>query len=664
MYDDPKSKINQLEKVLDARGDKLLKKTKRHELHDHESSIPEDWDDSDLEEKKAPSVRGVGLEVDSNPGFSGANISDVINTRKTMSVPIKILLGSIIFFLIAVVVVLFRFLFGGNIVSGDNIEVTVKAPVSIAGGELLAFEIELKNNNSITLQGVDLGITFPVGTMAPDNLSKTLKRSQIFIGDIQAGQSVKKNIKIVLFGSENEKKNIDLALEYKVKGSNSLFNKTKTFAVLMTSAPVSLVVSGPSEINANQGVSYSLDIVSNSNSVVKNVLLKADYPFGFIFNNSSPATFSKNNLWLIGDLAPGEKRTIKFSGIVSGQEGEERGFNFSLGSQSGTDSTAIDTVFTTSFASVTIRRPFVSADIFFNGQDTKEYITGAGDKIEALIKWQNNLSYQVSDVSITLKISGNAIDKSGVQADGGFYRSVDNTIIFDKATDKVFASLEPGQSGESKFSLKTFGSNSVTGSALSNPTVNVLIQVQGKTVETNGSIKNVIFTDARSIKVSSNPRLFAKSLYYVGPFKNTGSIPPKSEKETTYTVTWTVTNPLNNLSNARVTTVLPPYMKWLDTVSPNSEKMSYDPNTREISWSIGNVMAGAGTVASAREVSFQLSLLPSVSQIGSAPNLTSEATLSARDAFTGATVTSVFQAITTRLGNDPYFNVDAENVVR
>jgi hypothetical protein len=281
-----------------------------------------------------------------------------------------------------------------------------------------------------------------------------------------------------------------------------------------------------------------------------------------------------------------------------------------------------------------------------------------------VIKWQNNLPYQVSDVSISVKISGNALDKSSVTVGDGFYRSIDNTIIFDKTTDRTFALLEPGQEGESKFTLRSFGPSSVTGSGLSNPIISLTISVQGKTLNNSGSIQNISFSDSRKIKVTSSPRLFAKSLYYVGPFQNKGPIPPKAETETTYTITWTVTNPLNNLSGAKVVATLPPYIKWLDVVSPNTEKMSYDESTGQIIWSLGNVSAGAGSVSPAREVSFQISLLPSVSQIGSAPDLLSSSALSARDTFTSTSVASDFPAVTTRLNNDPYFKVDFENVVK
>jgi hypothetical protein len=655
MYEDPKSKISQLGKVLDAREDRVTKKIKRHELHDHESNIPEDWDDSATES---------GEEIVSSPTFSGSAGNLAPQVKKKMSWEIKVLLGSVIFFVIALLAVAYKFLGGGIIVSGDNIEVTVKAPVSIAGGEVLPVEIEVKNNNSVKLVGADLAISFPSGTMQADNISIPLKRSQLFLGDIDPGKSVKKSLKVVLFGSENEKKNIALALEYKVTGSNSLFNKKKDVPVLITSAPVSLVVTGPSDINTNQTVSFDVEITSNSTSVIKDVLLVATYPFGFTFSNSSPNTFAKNNLWLIGDLVPGEKRNVKITGNVSGQEGEERGFNFTLGNQSKTDLNTIETPFNTSFSSVTIRRPFVSADLYLDESDAAEHVAVAGAKIKGVVKWKNNLSYQVSNVSIIVKLTGNALDKSSVEVDDGFYRSVDNVIIFDKSTDPVFASLDPGQDGESEFEIKSFSPTSITGSALSNPVIIAEISAQGKVTGDTNQSENVSFFDFRKIKITSDPSIFAKALYYVGSFQNKGAIPPKAEAETTYTVTWTVTNPLNGLSGARVSAVLPPYVKWLEVVSPSSEKMSYDANTREVIWSLGNISAGAGNVSPAREVSFQISFLPSVSQIGEVPPLVGVATLSARDIFTSAVVSSSFAPVTTNLSSDPYFKSESGKVVK
>ena len=656
MYEDPRSKISQLQKILDAKEDRVTKKIKRHELHDRDTTLKHDWGGGE------PVVGGEVFSSAQESISAAQTIQPAKNPKS--SFPLKILFGSIVFFILALCVVAYKFLGGGNIVSSDNIQVTVQAPISVAGGEVMPFEIDIKNNNNTTLSGADLGVVFPSGAKEALDTSLQAKNVQSFIGDILPGQTVKKNLSVALFGSENEKKDINLTLEYKVAGSNSLFNKTKAFSVLISSSPVNIVVTGPAEVNTNQLVNYSVDVTSNSPTVAKDLLLRVEYPFGFAFTRSDPNTFSKNNSWLLGDLAPGEKRTIKFSGTLSGQEGEERGFNFSIGSQSKTDTSVIGVPFASSFSSVTIRRPFVSADISLNGDNGLEYVSTAGSKVEALINWQNNLAYEVSDVSIVVKLSGNSLNKSAVQADGGLYRSIDNTIIFNKTTDSALASLSPGQTGASKFTFSSFGIGTVTGASLVNPTIVLDISVSGQRVNYQGNQGDILFSDSRKVKITANPQLSAKALYNIGPFQNSGPIPPVAEKETTYTITWTVTNPLNNLSGASVSATLPPYMKWLGAVSPDREKVSYDQGTGLVTWNVGNVLAGAGTVNPAKEVSFQVSFLPSVDQIGSVPNLIGDASLTARDSFTLTDVGDSFTALNTRLTSDPYFKAEAETVIQ
>jgi hypothetical protein len=653
MYEDPKSKISQLEKVLNSMQDNVSGKTRRHELHKRDITVKQNWDDNE-------SI--VGSEI------SGAPMEDqLLNSspeKSDTSLPVKILIGSIIFFVVVLGAAAFKFLSGGNLVSGNNIEVTVKAPISVTGGEVMSFEVEVKNNNNVSLLGTDMGIAFPSGSKDGVNSTLPAKRAQDFLGDILPGQSVKKNLAVALFGVQDEKKVISITLEYKVAGSNSLFNKTKEFTVLIGSSPVSIVVTGPTEVNTNQTVSFTTEITSNSPTIIKNLLLKVSYPPGFSFGISNPSTYSQNNTWLIGDLSPGDKRTIKFSGFLNGQEGEERGFNFNLGSQSSADNLIIDVPFTSSFSSVTIRRPFVSADLFLDGEDTPEHVSRAGSGINGIIKWQNNLPYEVSDISIAVKIVGNDVNKSSFQVDGGFYQSANNTIIFDKTTNPIFASLQPGQVGESEFNFSSFDLGSITGAGLINPVISLDVSVSGQRVGYQAGQTDILFTDSRKIKITADPQIFAKALYYVGPFKNSGPIPPKAETETTYTITWTVTNPLNNISGAVVSATLPPYVKWLSNIIPAQEKLNYNEGTGLVTWNVGSVQAGAGIVSPAREVSFHISLLPSVTQIGTGPNLIGNTTLNAKDSFTLTPVSNSYSSLDTRLNSDPYFKAETEKVVQ
>jgi hypothetical protein len=102
----------------------------------------------------------------------------------------------------------------------------------------------------------------------------------------------------------------------------------------------------------------------------------------------------------------------------------------------------------------------------------------------------------------------------------------------------------------------------------------------------------------------------------------------------------------------------------LGVVSPETENVDYNADTGVVKWNVGNVAAWAGTISPAREVSFQVSFLPSVDKIETTPSLIGEAVLYAKDNFTLATVNDSFSALNTQLSNDPYFKSGADVVVK
>ena len=162
-------------------------------------------------------------------------------------------------------------------------------------------------------------------------------------------------------------------------------------------------------------------------------------------------------------------------------------------------------------------------------------------------------------------------------------------------------------------------------------------------------------TLAKEIKIATSLRLNRKGLYYSGPFKNTGFLPPKAGKETTYTVVWSLSNAANVVSDAAISAFLPSYVRWLGIISPEEADVSYNQTTGEIVWRPGDIPAGAGVIGPSPELYFQIVFLPSASQIGTQPIIISETVLSGKDTFTGAFLRDVKSAITTYLDADLKF---------
>jgi hypothetical protein len=157
--------------------------------------------------------------------------------------------------------------------------------------------------------------------------------------------------------------------------------------------------------------------------------------------------------------------------------------------------------------------------------------------------------------------------------------------------------------------------------------------------------------------------LATKALYYSGPFKNTGPIPPKAEEETTYTVVWTVSNTTNSISRAMVRATLPPWVKFAGSIFPGAEDLSYNASSKEITWNIGKIQKATGISSPGREVAFQIIFLPSLSQVNTQPVLINDAILTGFDDFANVNVRVNKNSLNTRLANDPEFPESGSRVV-
>jgi hypothetical protein len=136
------------------------------------------------------------------------------------------------------------------------------------------------------------------------------------------------------------------------------------------------------------------------------------------------------------------------------------------------------------------------------------------------------------------------------------------------------------------------------------------------------------------------------------------------DSDTSYTVVWSLTSGSNDFSNTRVVATLPSYVKWLGVTSPADERISYNPIGGQITWDAGTLKAGTGFVDTPRQISFQVLITPSLSQVGTQPVLIGEATASGDDNFASQSVEARSQALTTDLTTDISFKQGQGSVIK
>ena len=585
--------------------------------------------------------------------------------KKELRIPYeKILLGTFIFFILSLGFTFFKFFGGSNIISGNNIDILVSGPVSVSGGEEFSLNVEVKNNNNIDLQVVDLQVEFPDGTRNTDDLSRELKRYSEILGSIDVGNSEERIIKAVLFGEENSQKEISINVEYRIPGSNAVFNKQKIYSLLVNSSPVNIKIVGVDEVNSNQQEDFEVEIVSNSLTKINDLVLKIDYPFGFNIISSNPISNEKNNnIFVLGDLEPGGKRTIKISTIIQGQGGENRIIKFIVGTPQEGDNAIIKVPFSITSKEVAIKESFISLDFGLNGLLGDKISIRNGNNVESIIAWKNNLSEKIYNMSVKLKISGLALDKSSVEVEGGFYDSYTNTIIFDKQYNENFSIIKPADSGILKFNFNILPQVSKPQVSFSNSVIKIETVVTGSLIDEEATRSEVLFSNSKDIRVTSDINLLSRAFRTVGPFENTGPIPPKVDNKTTYTITWTVTNSFNNLKDVKVTSFLSPNIGWIGNMDPENKKVVFNSDTGEIIWDIGDMKMDTGDKNPAETVSFQVFIIPSASQIGKEVNLLEETIVSGVDVFSDEKIVNSKPLINTNIISDPSYFKDIGRVV-
>jgi hypothetical protein len=467
----------------------------------------------------------------------------------------------------------------------------------------------------------------------------------------------------VLFGEENLQKEITADVTYGVQGSSSTFTKEQTYDVLISSSPVSLSASSFKEVISGSPFDITVRVNSNAGSTLKNIVISAVYPFGYSFSKASPQpSTSDNATWKLGDLPQGGSRTIVIHGVLTGEDSDLRAFRFSVGSGTSGNSPAIGTQYATAESDVTIQKPFISlATAINNDSSGADSIGQFGRSKNVSIHWTNNLPDTLSNVIITAHLSGSAYDKAQVTVPGGYFRSSTDDIIWSQQTDQELASVQAGAGGNLTFVVTPADHGNAA-----NPAVNpqIIISTSASADRTSESnVPNSTTPVMHTIKVSSNLSLSGRVLRTIGPFSNTGPIPPVADQKTTYTMVWTVDNTANIIKNAVVTATLPPYVAWLGAVSPSSEDVTYDTNSGTVTWNIGSVGTYTAGTPNRREVYLQVSLEPSVGQIGSAPIMVNQASLTGVDSWTNQTLSSTQGYLTTSFSTDPSYKSGSGTVV-
>ncbi len=566
----------------------------------------------------------------------------------------KFFIGAVIFFVGAIGFAYYMYSKGGVTVSSENIDMKVIGNAFTKGGEDLPLQIEISNRNNANLDSANLLVEYPRG--ARDALNDIVRLPRQSLGTILKGQVITKPVLIKLYGEEKLIRTVKITLEYHPQGSNAVFTKELQYPITISLAPLSVRIDAPDTVTSDQPLSFVATTTLNTSLPAENTTLQLTYPTNFVFESARPSPSIGKNMWSLSSLTQANPIAITVKGRIIGQDGDQPVFHAYIGTPDPSNSSEISVVYASLLKTMTIAKPFIDARILVSNQDLPVYTAAGGENVSVQISWANNLPNRISNAQIILNMSGNAFDKNGVNPLEGYYDSLNSRIVWDKNSIPELASVEPGASGTISFNIKPLsfvGSRTIVRDG---PQIALDVSIKGSQPASGSSISDINNYSKKIIKIVSDLQITSSATSMSGP------MPPKAESETRYKVLWTLSNSVNSINQAQARSVLPIYVTWVGTQGGEKEKITYNSTTREVIWDIGTIKARTG-IDTTRQASFIVALKPSLSQVGSVPQLMKDVFLTGIDSFTSTSLKNSTGPINTFLSNDPTFKSGNERVV-
>jgi len=544
----------------------------------------------------------------------------------------KLNLAKIFILILFLTGALFYWTFRKNIYSKEVLKLEILGPSEVTIGKEVEFIVKYKNNGDFRLEEPELIFEPPENSLKDGQIAKReiLKQEKLGVA-IYPGEENSFSFKVRIFGKEGETKVARATMSFRPKNLKAKYSVSTSFSTQIKSVPITFEFDLSSKIETTKEFSFKLDYFSNLDFPLTNLRIQVEYPKSFEFFSSNPQSIEKTE-WEIPVLNKGEGGRIEIRGKILGEIGKVEMFKARLGILKENQFVILKEI----EKGVEIVKPSIFLRQEING--SPEYVATPGEWLHYTIYFKNIGDEEMKNLALISKLEGEAFDFQTIKSDLGECKPGDDSVIFDWRRVPKLQYLAPREEGKVDFWIKLKDN---------------LGNVQ------NPILKNKIFIlhmkEEFVTKISSKIEVSQKGFYYDEVFGNSGPIPPKVGEVTTYTILWQVKNYYSNVKNAKVRAKIPEYVSLTGKIFPEemASKFSFDPQSREIVWSLGDLEKGKGVFTPPLSIAFQIAFLPTQSQKGQTPEIIGEIKISGEDSWTGKILEATSTSINTTLPDDP-----------
>ncbi len=557
--------------------------------------------------------------------------------------------------------------FFNNGTKKPNIEILIQKS-EIPAESSFPWKIKINNSGNVDMKNINLEIKFSTKNLniISSDTEYTKKDNGVYLVNIEkilSGKSFELSLEGTISSFPGDSGTIYITTKYSLEGTDKVFmiSENKNFDVVR---PIILseISSLDQNIASGDKVKLNLKIINKEKNEFKNVLVKLYTDKEFVIDETSlPENFKKieeeNYIlfnWEIENLIGNREIKYEILGEIKGKDQEKKVFLIETGIQSNEEENGF-VKFSDDSIEILISAPVIESFLEINS--SKEFINLDRNefvKFKIIIKNEGteNAKNLVSEIEMP-----NYFDLSKIS---GISPEINGRKVFINSKNfPKLISLPPKESIEIEFEIKS---------------ISEFFELDNKSENISFNIFSTIFENEKeisktnSVKVNVNSYIdfqTNKAFYYrtSSDFpENRGPIPPKVNEETTYVIHWVLESGSNDLKNIEISDVLLSGVKYENSYFVSKGSFEYDQINRKILWKIPKIESFTGSISQKEVIEcwFQVSIEPTISDIGQIIYLDNGPKITSIDEFTGEIISKNGNSQNTSIPED--INARRENM--
>ncbi len=518
-----------------------------------------------------------------------------------------------------------------------KVAIDLVVPAEVPSSSEAVIKAVVTNNDSRHISEGELELIFPEGAVfvSSNPPAENLSGTSYKLPALSPGANVTIFTKLRFEGGVGQQRTVQGRLSYKITGLSAEFSKTANAGLKLVAAGVSIDIQGPQAVTNAQLVSYTVHYVNQSTESFDRVRIKMVFPQGFQFAESTPKPSQGTDTWDIGALVAGAQGDIVLNGTFNSStpgQGVSLAVQLQVPDKNGSYYTQAENSFATSIGS----QPLVVSQLVQGGAQDASVAT-PGDSLQYKINYQNNATIAARGVRIVFTVDSTTADLSTIQAEGANING--NTVTWSAASKPDLEVLNPNESGSVSLTIRI--KNPPVSDRTINPDLVTNVKIKADEYDT--------FLPGNKLQI----KLATKLQMDLAQGYLSGQRPPRVGQETQYTVTVSLRNSTNDITQGSLSLFIATGTNSFDKASisgTEANKVTYDPSTGKLVWRFDTLKAHTGDFAPARTLQFTLRVVPSASQAARALVLVKNVQLAGKDANTGKDVTAALSELSTTDG--------------